>query len=79
LIGAVLTLIAIQLLPRVREAGEVNKSIVKRIMRTSLRSNLRDFFVIDIILNWQSALTDMLKGKRDRGDRLTEPDQYPQG
>lgn len=79
LIGAVLTLIAIQLLPRVREAGEVNKSIVKRIMRTSLRSNLRDFFVIDIILNWQSALTDMLKGKRDGGDRLTEPDQYPQG
>lgn len=77
LIGAVLTLIAIQLLPRVREAGEVNKSIVKRIMRTSLRSNLRDFFVIDIILNWQSALTGMLKGKRADSGPLTEPDQYP--
>ncbi|WP_353721059.1 MFS transporter [Dyadobacter sp. 676] len=76
LIGAVLTVIAIQLLPRVREAGEVNKSIVKRIMRTSLRSNLRDFFVIDIILNWQSALTDMLKRKRISEDRLSEPDRY---
>lgn len=78
LIGAVLTLLAIQLLPRVREAGEVNKSIVKRIMRTSLRSNLRDFFVIDILLNWHSALTTMLKGKRTGNDRLPEPDQYPQ-
>ncbi len=79
LIGAVLTVVAIQLLHRVREAGEVNKSIVKRIMRTSLRSNLRDFFVIDIILNWQSALTSMLKGRRADNDRLPEPDQYPQG
>lgn len=79
LIGAVLIVIAIQLLPRVQEAGEVNKSIVKRIMRTSLRSNLRDFFVIDIILNWQSALTGMLKGRRAGNDRMPEPDQYPQG
>jgi len=79
LIGAVLTVVAIQLLHRVREAGEVNRSIVKRIMRTSLRSNLRDFFVIDIILNWQSALTGMLKGKRVGDDHLPEPDQYPQG
>jgi MFS family permease len=64
LIGAVLTVIAIQLLPRVKEAGEVEKDIVKRIMRKSLRSNMRDYFVIDVIMNWNSALTTMLKGKR---------------
>jgi MFS family permease len=41
LIGAVLTVVAIQLLPRVMEAGEVNKNIVRRILRTSIRSNLQ--------------------------------------
>jgi MFS family permease len=63
LIGAVLTVIAIQLLPRVKEAGEVEKDIVKRIMRKSLRSNMRDYFVIEAIINWHSSLTTMLKGK----------------
>lgn len=64
LIGAVLTVVAIQLLPRVREEGEVHKSIVKRILRTSIRSNLRDFFIIDVLLNWQSSLNTLFKGKR---------------
>jgi MFS family permease len=64
LIGAVLTVVAIQLLPRVMEAGEVNKKIVRRILRTSIRSNLRDYFVIDVILNWHSILTTLLKNKR---------------
>lgn len=64
LIGAILTVVAIQLLHRVREAGEVHKNIVKRIVRKSLRSNMRDYFVIDVLLNWHSALNDMLKGKR---------------
>jgi len=61
LIGAVLMVIALQFLPRVREAGEVHKSVVKRIMRTSLRSNLRDYFVIDVLINWHSSLNNMLK------------------
>nr|WP_295924858.1 MFS transporter [uncultured Dyadobacter sp.] len=63
LIGALLTVVAIQLLPRVHEAGEVHKNIVKRIVRKSLRSNMRDYFVIDVLLNWHSALNGMLKGK----------------
>ena len=70
LIGALLMVVAIQFLPRVMEAGEVNKSIVKRIMRTSIRSNLRDYFVIDIILNWHSALTTLLKNRRVKDDPM---------
>jgi MFS family permease len=73
LIGAVLTVVAIQLLPRVKEEGEVEKGIVKRIMRKSLRSNMRDYFVIDVIINWHSALTTMLRGKNMRGDRIQTP------
>jgi MFS family permease len=64
LIGAVFTLVAIQLLPRVKESGEVSKKIVTKIMRKSIRSNLRDYFVIDIVLNWHSALTNLLKSGR---------------
>jgi MFS family permease len=70
LIGAVLTVVAIQLLPRVKEEGEVEKGIVKRIMRKSLRSNMRDYFVIDVIMNWHSALTTMLRGKAVSGDHI---------
>ncbi|WP_033402425.1 MFS transporter [Dyadobacter beijingensis] len=64
LIAAVLAVVALQFLPRVREAGEVHKSVVKRIMRTSLRSNLRDYFVIDVLINWHSTLNKMLKSSR---------------
>lgn len=74
LIGAMLTLVALQFLPRVREAGEVHKSVVKRIIRASLKSNLRDYFVIDVLINWNSSLNRMLKINRVSSDTF-HPDE----
>lgn len=63
LIGALLALIAVQLLPRVKEAGEVQKDIVVKIMRTSIRSNIKENFIIGSLLSWHSLLKDKIRKK----------------
>ncbi|MGK9125014.1 MFS transporter [Olivibacter sp. SA151] len=61
LIGALLALVALEFLGRVKEVGEVEKDIVKRIMRTSIKNNLREYFVIGNIINWHEQLVAILK------------------
>jgi MFS family permease len=60
LIGAVLALLAIQLLPRINEAGEVDRGIVVRVMRSSLRNNLKDHFLVGSLFTWQSRIASLL-------------------
>ncbi|MDQ0108698.1 MFS family permease [Chitinophaga terrae (ex Kim and Jung 2007)] len=58
LISAILTLLSLELLFIVQEKGEVNRNTVVRIMRTSIRGNLKDAFLIGNLIN----LHDQFKG-----------------
>jgi MFS family permease len=63
LIGAGLAFIALELLVAVKETGEVDKEEVVRIMRTSIRSNLKEYFLIGTIITWQEQLWSLIRGK----------------
>lgn len=61
LIGSFLAFIAMQLLTRVKEVGEVEKDVVVRIMRSSIKNNLKDNFVIGNLINWHTQLRDIIR------------------
>ncbi|WP_300600446.1 MFS transporter [Niabella sp.] len=68
LIGALLALLSLELLMRVKEVGEVQKDIVKRIMRTSIRNNLKEYFIIGNIINLHEQVKALIKfRKRNEG------------
>lgn len=71
LIGALLALFSLNLLSRVKELGEIHRDIVKRIMRTSLRNNLREYFIIGDLIGLHEQLKTIVKTKarqfNDRG------------
>ncbi|MGN6418245.1 MAG: MFS transporter [Pseudobacter sp.] len=56
LIGAVLAFISLEFLVRVKETGEVEKDEVMRVMRSSIRNNLKDYFLIGQLIGWQEQL-----------------------
>jgi len=68
IIGALLALLSLELLIGVKEIGEVNKDVVRRIMRKSIRSNLKDYFLIgDLIYMHQqlkAVVTKRVKNSR---------------
>lgn len=51
IIGAALAFLALQLLIRVKEKGEVDKDIVVRMMRSSIKNNVKDYFIIGRLLD----------------------------
>lgn len=61
LIGALLALIALELLIRVKETGEVEKDQVVRIMRSSIKSNLKDYFLIGNLINLHDQLWAIIR------------------
>jgi MFS family permease len=63
LIGAFMALLALQWLAGVKEPGEVEKDKVVRIMRTSIRSNLKEYFLIGDIIHWNDQLRAILRKK----------------
>lgn len=63
LIGALFAFIAIEFLFQVKEKGEVEKDQVKRIMRTSFRNTLRDYFLIGHLVIWQEHLWAAIRRK----------------
>lgn len=69
LIGALLALLSLELLVRVREVGEVEKDVVKRIMRTSIKSNLKESFLIGNIISWHEQLRALIKVKKNTSVR----------
>lgn len=70
LIGAFFAIIALQLLVQVKEQGEVGKGQVKRIMRTSFKSSLRDYFLIGHLIGLHDYLWTAIRRKwRDEDDR----------
>jgi MFS family permease len=63
LLGALLALIALDLLGWVKETGEVKKDVVVRVMRSSIKSNLKDYFIIGNLISWHSQLKAIIKRK----------------
>ena len=63
LIGAFIALIAVNLLARVKEVGEVEKDVVVRIMRSSIKNNLKESFVIGNLLTWHGQIWGIIKRK----------------
>jgi MFS family permease len=66
LIGAAMALLSLQWLAGVKETGEVEKDKVVRIMRTSIKSNLKEYFLIGDIIHWNEQLRAMLRKKISR-------------
>jgi MFS family permease len=63
LFGALLGLIAVNLLAKVKEKGEVEKDVVVRIMRSTVRNNLKENFVVGSLMNGYSQLRDVFRRK----------------
>jgi MFS family permease len=61
--SALLSLVALELLVHVKERGEVERDLVVRIMRTTLRSSLRDFFIIGTLIGWHEQLWELIRRK----------------
>lgn len=64
LIGALLALLSLELLTHVKEVGEVDKDIVKRVMRTSIKRDLKEYFLIGNIITWHEQLRAIIKIRR---------------
>ncbi|QEH42081.1 MFS transporter [Chitinophaga sp. XS-30] len=54
--GAIIALVAVNRLARVKETGEVEKDTVVRIMRSTLRNNLKENFIVGNLMNGYSHL-----------------------
>lgn len=63
LFGALLALIAVNRLGRVKETGEVEKDVVVRIMRSTLRSNLKENFLTGSLMNGYSTIRNVFRRK----------------
>jgi MFS family permease len=63
LIGAGLALLSLQLLIAVQEKGEVERDKVVRLFRHSIRSNLKETFLIGDIIQWRDQFRSMLRRK----------------
>lgn len=61
LIGALLALLSLEFLIPVKETGEVEKDEVRRIMRSTLRNSLKDYFVIGQLISWQEQLWRLVR------------------
>lgn len=65
LIAAGLAFIAAELLLAVKETGEVAKNVVRRMMRTSIRNNLKDYFLIGQLIDLHDAFRNLFR-RRER-------------
>jgi MFS family permease len=73
LIGALLALLSLNLLGRIKEIGEVNKNIVRRILHKSIRNNMKDYFIIGDLMSMHQQLITIVKSKRAKfGRRLRD-------
>jgi MFS family permease len=63
LITALLAFMALELLMQVEEEGEMEKEDVRRILRKSVRGNLREYFLIGQLISWQGQLWTLIKKK----------------
>ncbi len=69
LIAAIGAFIAAEFLLAVKETGEVNKTEVIREMRSSIRNNLKEYFLIGHLLSWQEHLWGLFRGKKKEKEK----------
>ncbi len=65
-VGAIFSIIALELLVQVKEEGEVEKDIVVRVMRSNLRNSLKDAFIIGNLLTWSDQFIGFMRKRRRR-------------
>jgi len=63
LIGAFLAIISIQLLFAVKETGEVERTVVMRTMRSSIKNTLKDYFIIGQLISIREQLKNRIRRK----------------
>jgi MFS family permease len=73
LIGAALAFISLELLLRVKEVGEVEKDVVVRIMRSSIKNNLKEHFLIGSLISWHDQLWGLFKKKTPPPNKRQAP------
>jgi len=56
-IGAFLAFIAIQFLSKVKEEGEVEKDVVVRILRSSIKNSMKDYFILGTLIEWKDQVS----------------------
>ena len=56
-IGAFLAFIAIQFLGKVKEEGEVEKDVVVRILRSSIKNSMKDYFILGTLIEWKDQVS----------------------
>jgi MFS family permease len=61
MIGAIIALLALELLMRVQEKGEVEKDIVVRMMRSSIKNTVKDYFIIGTLLQLPRTVADRIR------------------
>jgi MFS family permease len=71
LISAALAIISMEFLIHINEVGEMDKFIVRRIMRTTVRKSLREYFLIGNIISIHDEVKAMLRSKKVRKPQKT--------
>lgn len=63
LIGAALAFIALEFLFAVKETGEVEKDEVVRLMRSNIKNNLKEYFLIGQLVTWHDQFWGLFRRK----------------
>jgi MFS family permease len=70
LIAAGLAFVAVELLVQVKETGEVEKDIVRKMIRSNIKSNLREYFLIGQLIDLHDAFRNLIRkrlpGRREK-------------
>jgi len=75
LIGALLALFSIKLLKRVQETGEVEKTLVVKVLRSDLRNSLTENFVVSYLINWPVTVSARIKKLSTSSDKSKAEDK----
>jgi MFS family permease len=68
-ISAILAVISLEFLIHINEEGEVDKEKVKRIVKTSVKMNLKEYFLIGDLITWHDQLVTMLRSWKKKSDK----------
>lgn len=61
LIAAALAFVAVELLVQVKETGEVEKDVVRKMIRSNIKSNLREYFLIGQLIDLHDAFRNLIR------------------
>ena len=47
----------LELLSKVKEEGEVEKDVVVRILRSSIKNSMKDYFILGTLIEWKDQVS----------------------